>query len=775
MSQRLARTARVTGLLAGLTLGVCHASAAESQRRFQVRDSIEMVQFAEPGLVSPDQRHIATLTERGRIEQNATEATIWLFNASAVRRAINDPHRPPVEPAVLVRMSASINGGGGVLGHGVVITRITWEASSNSLLFLGCNGTENRRLFRVSLPDHKLTALSLPTQDVIDYASSGNHIAYLAGPDVASEKAWWSNDPSAPDIVVGSQRSLWEILFPNYQRNARYMPTEFELWEAAETPAPVIDATTSKPMRLLGSYNLGALGLSHDGSRLILVAHVDRVPKLWESYEVPKGLDNWPYRASPDGAAVSLIERENDYAWPLQYQVIDLRNGTRRALLESPAADFQRALVDKLQVEWSPDDRAVVVTGTFVPLAPGAVGSTRPCGAAVVRIADGRVDCLIDHANPKADAVTTVSWNGADSLLVEAGRLREFEYDQRRQTWKVTSRRPKTFPAITLTVQQDLNNPPVLIAQDRQSGKRGTVFDPNPQLKDIALGNVSVYTWKDARGLSATGGLAKPPDFMPGHRYSLVIQTHGFPRDQFFRVGYSSETANAGRALAGRGMLVLQVQEPHSPDDGTWREATERGTEVYLAAIDQLVAEGVVDPTKVGITGYSRAGGFVAKAITEAPDRFAAAAVVNTDLGSQFGYYTYIDYGFPNNSRRIADFFAGSLPYGSGLHDWFERAPGFNTDKIRAPVLVSAGDPQHLLSLWNLYAPLLDQRKPVELQYIRNGQHNLTKPLEVMAHQEMLVDWFDYWLNGHEAPEASKADQYIRWRRLRDLVHSRSE
>jgi dipeptidyl aminopeptidase/acylaminoacyl peptidase len=284
---------------------------------------------------------------------------------------------------------------------------------------------------------------------------------------------------------------------------------------------------------------------------------------------------------------------------------------------------------------------------------------------------------------------------------------------------------------------------------------------------------VSVYTWKSARGLSVTGGLAKPPDFVPGHRYPLVIQTHGFPRDQFFRVGYGSETANAGRALAGRGMLVLQVQEPHSPDDGTWREATERGTEVYLAAVDQLAAEGLVDPAKVGITGYSRAGGFVAKAITEAPERFAAAAVVNTDPGSQFGYYTYIDYGFPNNSRRIADFFAGSLPYGSGLQNWIERAPGFNTEKIRAPVLISAGDPQHLLSLWNLYAPLLDQHKPVELQYIRNGQHNLTKPLEVLAHQEMLVDWFDFWLNSHEDADATKADQYARWRGLRDAATSR--
>ena len=759
------------GIFLALTVHICIASESDGPRRFQVRDSIEMATFADPGLISPDQRYIATLTERGRIEQNVTEATIWLFDALSVRRAINQPNQAVVAPEILVRMSALINGGSGVLGHGAVINRMVWEPGSDSLLFLGCSGNENRQLFRVRLSDHKLTTVSLPGQYVVDFTSAGNRIVYLAGPDVAPQKTWWSNDPSAPDIVGGG-RSLWETLFPNYRKAQRYMPTEFEVWQTGDTPEPVIDSTTKKPMRLLGSYNLGAMGLSHDASQLVLVAHVDRVPKMWESYEVPKGLDHWAYLGTPDGMPVSLSDRENEYSWPLQYQLINLKNGTRRPLLEAPAADFQRDLVDQLQVSWSADDRAVAVTGTFLPLNIGTNGSKRPCGAAVIQMTDSRADCLMSHDNPKAGAVREIYWDeGHPSLLVQADRSDRFTYDGRSHIWKRSAGRSGVKSgALEPSVRQDLNTPPVLAITDSRSGKAREIFDPNPQLKEIPLGIVSVYTWKSERGLSATGGLAKPSDFVPGHRYPLVIQTHGFPSHQFFRVGYGSETANAGRALAGRGILVLQVREPHGPADGTWEEASQRGTEVYLAAVDKLAAEGLVDPNKVGITGYSRAGGFVAKAITEAPDRFAAAAVVNTDPGSQFGYYTYIDYDFRGNSQRIADFFGGSLPYGAGLQNWLKRAPGFNTEKITAPVLISAGDPQHLLSLWSLYAPLRDQNKPVELQYIRNGQHNLTKPLEVLAHQEMLVDWFDFWLTSHEDGGAAKADQYNRWHKLRDAV-----
>jgi len=262
------------------------------------------------------------------------------------------------------------------------------------------------------------------------------------------------------------------------------------------------------------------------------------------------------------------------------------------------------------------------------------------------------------------------------------------------------------------------------------------------------------------------GVLIKPPDFSAQHKYPLVIQTHGFPRHWFFTSGVS-ETANAGRAIASRGIVVLTVREPHTEANETWREPTVSGTQVYLAAVDQLATEGIVDPAKVGISGYSRTGLYVSRAITDAPERFAAAVIANTDPGSIVGYYGYIDYATATYSQKAAGVIAGALPYGDGLQKWLEHAPGFRTDRIRAPVLVSAADPEHLLSLWGLYAPPRDQGKPVELQYFRSGAHNLTKPLQVLAHQEMLVDWFDFWLNDHEDTDPTKIQQYARWRELR--------
>jgi dipeptidyl aminopeptidase/acylaminoacyl peptidase len=185
---------------------------------------------------------------------------------------------------------------------------------------------------------------------------------------------------------------------------------------------------------------------------------------------------------------------------------------------------------------------------------------------------------------------------------------------------------------------------------------------------------------------------------------------------------------------------------------------------VYLAAIDQLTTDGIVDPKKVGISGYSYTGWTVANSLTRAADRFAAAEIANTDPVTLTGFYEKVD---SSSANVIAESYVGARPYGEGLKLWMERVPSLATDKISAPVLFQAADPWHLIGVWDMYAALRDQGKPVELQYIRSGEHNIRKPLHVLAHQELIVDWFDFWLNDHEDSTPEKAAQYSRWRMMR--------
>jgi dipeptidyl aminopeptidase/acylaminoacyl peptidase len=776
--------ARAAAATLCVTIVVSRAAAPDGelagQRRFAVHDSVEMSEFTDVGCFSPDGRYYVTVTQRGVLPQGVSEATVWLFETSRIRTWVTrQKPATTAAPAVLARMSAAVNGGG--YDGGNVIMHLAWASDSRSLTFLGRDGQENRRLFRVSLDDHRAAALTPPDQDVVDYGSAGRAIAYIAGPDVQPQKSWWSDDPSAPDIVVGTGQAFMDLLYPNYRRRTQTMPSELEVWRIREGGAePVIDTGTGKALRLLASYIVSTVALSSDGKHMVGIAFADRIPAPWENYElVVNDNDLRRFVADPvskDGSALTIKERSSDFSRALQYQLIELDTGSRRPLLAAPLADFQRGGSDWLRAAWSPDGDEVAVSATYLPIGEQAQSALalRACSVAVIGRQRGDVTC-IRHYEPKSSPVYAVQWDAAGrQLLVQNSRpgspgFSSELYKRKGSHWDRAKSRPSAPGApLEISVAQSLNEPPALLAKDPLTGVQKKLFDPNPQLAGINLGSVSVYTWKDKHDRVIRGGLAKPPDFQPGRKYALVIQTHGFAPGDFFRMGYS-ETSSGGRALAGRDIVVLQVAEPHPPFFGTWREGTENGTEVYLAAIDQLAAQGLIDPARVGITGYSRRGFYVAKAITDAPDRFAAAVVANADPGSLIGYYTYVDYVTPTYITGAAEAFAGTAPYGEGLQKWLQRAPGFLTDRIRTPVLVSAADPQHLISLWGLYAPLRDQGKPVELQYMRSGQHNLTKPLQKLAHQEMIVDWFDFWLNGHEEPDSAKAEQYARWRKLRDL------
>lgn len=316
--------------------------------------------------------------------------------------------------------------------------------------------------------------------------------------------------------------------------------------------------------------------------------------------------------------------------------------------------------------------------------------------------------------------------------------------------------------AILLHVEESLNEPPLLVATDARTNVSRVVFDPNPQLASVEMAEVRKMVWAGGNGEDVVGGLVVPSDYEEGQRLPLVIQTHGFRSDRFYRNGYS-ETANAGRAIASRGIFVLQVQEPQPIAEPRWGELKRDIVDTYTAAIDTLSEQGLIDPNKVGIAGYSETGLFVASSLVEAPDRFAAALVANADPLTTTGYFSYVDSPLHGGVEQLA----GASPLDSNLSVWIARSPSASLDTIDAPVLVFAADPWHLLGLWDFYAGLRYLGKPVDLHYIRGGQHNLKKPLHKLSHQVRMVDWFDFWLNKPSQPGLIDANDFDRWKLLK--------
>jgi dipeptidyl aminopeptidase/acylaminoacyl peptidase len=294
-----------------------------------------------------------------------------------------------------------------------------------------------------------------------------------------------------------------------------------------------------------------------------------------------------------------------------------------------------------------------------------------------------------------------------------------------------------------------------------RTGQKSLLLDPNPQFRDLKFGRVEAITFSTANGHSEKGVLYLPPDYNPGKKYPLVIQTHAWTLDRFSIDGPYT-TAFAAQPLAGRGFMVAQLVEDGSRIQAP-KEVPDEAS-AYEGVIDYLDHRGLIDRDCVGIIGFSRTGLSVEYALTHSKYYFAAASLSDISDG---GYFRYVALLNNDTAATDSEILNGGLPFGQGLGSWLKNSPGFHLDKVVTPVLMAANSPMSLLFEWEWFAGLSRLGKAVELIYIPEGGHVLTKPRDRMVSQEGNVDWFCFWLQSREDPDPSKTEQYARWRELR--------
>ncbi len=153
----------------------------------------------------------------------------------------------PAAPTALARMSAAVNGyGTDFVNWGNTLLHPKWSDDSKSVYFLGRDGQENRRLFKVDVNTRELSALTPPDRDVFAYSVSGPHIVFLAGRNIDEDKIWQTAGATVDDIVVGTGKALNPLLFPNFLEYASSEPLMLEVWRVQGGPAEPVGAATPR-------------------------------------------------------------------------------------------------------------------------------------------------------------------------------------------------------------------------------------------------------------------------------------------------------------------------------------------------------------------------------------------------------------------------------------------------------------------------------------------------------------------------------------------------
>jgi dipeptidyl aminopeptidase/acylaminoacyl peptidase len=274
--------------------------------------------------------------------------------------------------------------------------------------------------------------------------------------------------------------------------------------------------------------------------------------------------------------------------------------------------------------------------------------------------------------------------------------------------------------------------------------------DNNAWLAGVKLAKQEAITYTARDGLKLDGLLIHPLDEEPGKRYPLVLCVHGGP-EAHFRNGWITRYAEPGQLLAANGFAVFYPNYRGSTGRGV--EFSMKGQADYAGrefddlvdAVDHLVAAGMVDKSKVGVTGGSYGGFASAWCATKLTDRFAASVmfVGISDLVSKFGTTD-----IPNELYLVH---ARKLPW----EDWpfyKDRSPITYAEQARTPLLIMHGkdDPRvHPSQSLELYRYLKTLGKvPVRLVLYPGEGHGNRKAAARQDYCMRLLQWMQHYLQG---------------------------
>jgi dipeptidyl aminopeptidase/acylaminoacyl peptidase len=332
-----------------------------------------------------------------------------------------------------------------------------------------------------------------------------------------------------------------------------------------------------------------------------------------------------------------------------------------------------------------------------------------------------------------------------------------------------------------LTSYQTPQTPPEIISFRAGDTKVQVVARLNEEFDQLTFAPMRPFSWDTSAGIRMEGLLVLPIHYVQGQRYPLVIQTKTSRGEFLCDGGENHPPSFAPQPLANADIAYLVPQGGESANSYPQGYPGGIGEAAFYAdawgsAVSRLDRDGIIDKNKVGIIGFSRTGWHVEFALTHSAVRYAAATAAD-NVQFSLGEY-WIDHA--DIYTRLADAMYAGPPYGSTLENWMKYSISFNLEKIHTPLLMEemgygiqedkvGSTPFNLAGRYEIVTGLTRLRKPIEMYYYPEEDHEPDHPQARLANVQRNVDWYRFWLQGYERPNPEDPDQYKRWEHLREL------
>jgi dipeptidyl aminopeptidase/acylaminoacyl peptidase len=271
----------------------------------------------------------------------------------------------------------------------------------------------------------------------------------------------------------------------------------------------------------------------------------------------------------------------------------------------------------------------------------------------------------------------------------------------------------------------------------------------NPQAENWKLPLVKPIAWTGADGAPVGGILELPPDYQPGTRLPLVVGIHGGPTMAVFSaLDFDPYLGRAWLPARGYAVLCPNYRGSTGYGDKFLRDLIGNENQADVAdivtGVQQLVRDGIVDPERIGIMGWSN-GGYLTNCLITKKDLPFKLRAASSGAGI---VDTVMEWGI-NDEPAYSMAFKKGLPWETP--DIYQKtSPTYGLGNIAVPTLIHVGEkdercpPGHSRML---YRALKEYTKvPTELVIYPGEPHGLGKLESRRAKMEWELAWFEKYL-----------------------------
>lgn len=265
-------------------------------------------------------------------------------------------------------------------------------------------------------------------------------------------------------------------------------------------------------------------------------------------------------------------------------------------------------------------------------------------------------------------------------------------------------------------------------------------------MSQLRLASAEYVHFKSKDGTAVSGYLYKPVEFDAAKKFPTILHPHGGPVGQ-----YSASFDHMVQLFAAHGYAVLLPNPRGSSGYGEKFCAAifaDWGNKDYqddMAMVDYALDQGIADPDKLGVGGWSY-GGISTDFIIAQTTRFKAAisGAGAAEFTSLYGHDHYqreyeIELGYPWEQQAV----------------WDKISPFYKVKNITTPTLFMGGENDSnvpILGGEQMYQAMKALGRITELVVYPNEFHGFITPSHIKDRLERNIAWYAHYVKGENTP-----------------------